>query len=106
MKVVGIEPKRYTSKKTQQEVMGFRMYFDKESEHVYGIAVREEWVSDDVYTPMICISEISLWPVPSPARSCFTLSMILHRTTTMAHISGTIPRIWALRLGLLSFTVI
>ena len=36
MKVVGIEPKRYTSKKTQQEVMGFRMYFDKESEHVYG----------------------------------------------------------------------
>lgn len=49
MKVVGIEPKRYTSKKTQQEVMGFRMYFDKESEHVYGIAVREEWVSDDVY---------------------------------------------------------
>ena len=49
VKVVGIEPKRYTSKKTQQEVMGFRMYFDKESEHVYGIAVREEWVSDDVY---------------------------------------------------------
>ena len=26
MKVVGIEPKRYTSKKTQQEVMGFRMW--------------------------------------------------------------------------------
>lgn len=52
VKVVGIEPKRYTSKKTQQEVMGFRMYFDKESEHVYGIAVREEWVSDDVY--MVC----------------------------------------------------
>ena len=49
VKVVGIEPKRYTSKKTQQEVMGVRMYFDKESEHVYGIAVREEWVSDDVY---------------------------------------------------------
>ena len=48
---------------------------------------------------MICISEISLWPVPSPARSCFTLSMILHRATTMAHISGTIPRIWALTPG-------
>ena len=30
VKVVGIEPKRYTSKKTQQEVMGFRMYFDCE----------------------------------------------------------------------------
>ena len=48
VKVVGIEPKRYTSKKTQHEVMGVRMYFDKESEHVYGNAVEEEWVSDDV----------------------------------------------------------
>ena len=55
VKVVGIEPKRYTSKKTQQEVMGFRMYFDKESEHVYGIAVREEWVSDDVYADFISL---------------------------------------------------
>ena len=64
VKVVGIEPKRYTSKKTQQEVMGFRMYFDKESEHVYGIAVREEWVSvctkngaikNDVYADFISL---------------------------------------------------
>ena len=33
------------------------------------------------------------------ARSFFMLFMILHRTTTMAHISGTIARIWALRRG-------
>lgn len=55
MKVVGIEPKKYFSKKQQRDVTGFSLYFDQESEHVYGIAVREEWVSDDVYADFISL---------------------------------------------------
>lgn len=55
MKVVGIEPKRYTSKKTGREVMGFEMYFDKESEHVYGLAVEEWWISSEVYADFISL---------------------------------------------------
>lgn len=55
VKVVGIEPKKYFSKKQQRDVTGFSLYFDQESEHVYGIAVREEWVSDDVYADFISL---------------------------------------------------
>ena len=55
VKIVGIEPKKYTSKKTGREVMGFEMYFDKESEHVYGLAVEEWWISSEVYADFISL---------------------------------------------------
>ena len=34
VKIVGIEPKKYFSKKQQRDVTGFNMYFDQESEHM------------------------------------------------------------------------
>lgn len=55
MKVVGIEPKKYFSKKQQRDVTGFSLYFDQESEHVYGLAVKEEWVSNEVYADFISL---------------------------------------------------
>mgnify|MGYP007027379381 CR=1 FL=1 len=53
VKIVGIEPRKYFSKKQQRDVTGIRMYFDQESEHVYGLAVKEEWVSNEVYADFI-----------------------------------------------------
>ena len=55
MKIVGIEPKKYFSKKQQRDVTGFSLYFDQESEHVYGLAVKEEWVSNEVYADFISL---------------------------------------------------
>jgi hypothetical protein len=55
VKLVGIEPKKYFSKKQQRDVTGFNMYFDQESEHVYGLAVKEEWVSNEVYADFISL---------------------------------------------------
>ena len=34
VKIVGIEPKKYFSKKQQRDVTGFSLYFDQESEEV------------------------------------------------------------------------
>ena len=55
VKIVGIEPKKYFSKKQQRDVTGFSLYFDQESEHVYGLAVKEEWVSNEVYADFISL---------------------------------------------------
>jgi hypothetical protein len=55
MKLVGIEPKKYFSKNQQRDVTGFSLYFDLESEHVYGLAVKQGWVSNDVYADFISL---------------------------------------------------
>lgn len=55
VKIIGIEPKKYFSKKRQREVTGFNLYFDQESEYVYGISVKEEWVSNEVYADFISL---------------------------------------------------
>ena len=53
MKIVGIEPRKYFSKKRNCDVSGFNFYFTDENPNVYGIVTKDEWVSNTVYEDFI-----------------------------------------------------